>query len=234
MTTWLMLSLVMGGGIVVVIRAWISYRIALRHERVRSERLAEAIRQTSADERRQILRGHLTATAEEIGLVEQPGQTDLGASLVRIWASVVYVTVKVLGLAQAGSADLLTTLAALVGGKSRSWRVTEWQADLAESSKSPKYAAGLVKAALKMRLSGVIKLAVRGLCWVLCSEVRTWTPLSVVLVWGGIDTAWDTGLGAAIGYVLMGIAGLAASIYALRRRWGIDMKRKASRDADKT
>ncbi|MEU4579741.1 hypothetical protein [Nonomuraea sp. NPDC023979] len=57
------------------------------------------------------------------------------------------------------------------------------------------------------------------LCWGLRSQIRTWAALSTLLVWAGMETAADTGLGAAILVVLAAFSALVWLVERLRDRY---------------
>lgn len=116
--------------------------------------------------------------------------------------------------------------AALIGGRDRKWRVSEWAVDLVESPAPTRYALSLVRASLRMRISDLGGLMRRGTCWVLVTEVRTWTPLTALLVWGGVETTLDTGLGAAILAVVGAGAVFQTGVKWLRGYLGVEVRQR--------
>jgi len=122
--------------------------------------------------------------------------------------------------------ELLASIAARLGGRSRSWRQTEWATDLFQSPRPVRHAFGLIQAAIRMRLFSGQRQALRVLCWVLASEVRTWTPLGLVLAWGGWETVGTSGPGSAICLVLGGAASFAGVIPPLRKHLGVTVQQR--------
>lgn len=74
------------------------------------------------------------------------------------------------------------------------------------------YAIGYLYAGLHSRViwiaGQVARPATAALCWALRSQFRTWAALSALLLWAGVETAADTGIGAAILVVLVAFSGL--------------------------
>ncbi|MEV7971109.1 hypothetical protein AB0O34_34720 [Sphaerisporangium sp. NPDC088356] len=120
----------------------------------------------------------------------------------------------------------LATIAALIGGRGRKWRATEWATDLAETPAPVSYAFGLLRASVRMRLSDVLGVLLIAVRWVLTTELRTWTPLTSLLVWGGLETTWGTGLGAAILAVVGAGAVFHEGVKWLRAYLGVEVQRR--------
>ncbi|MEU6731295.1 hypothetical protein ABZ917_46945 [Nonomuraea wenchangensis] len=105
----------------------------------------------------------------------------------------------------------------------------EWRKELQEvaatgtRSEVMCFALGLLCAALHSRATQKVEQLARPgiviLCWVLRSQTRTWTPLCGLLLWAGVETATDTGVGAAILVVLLAFSGLAWLVERLRNRY---------------
>ncbi|MEU7857834.1 hypothetical protein [Nonomuraea sp. NPDC049141] len=136
----------------------------------------------------------------------------------------------------------LTDLAALLAADPNAEEAWRWDLlELATTGTRRRvltYAAGLLWASMESRCAWLAKRATvpfcRLLCWILCSEFRTWTPLLAILLWGGIETIGDTGLGAAILLVLTGGLGLHALVEWARKRFNSEVrprKREAPRDS---
>lgn len=68
-------------------------------------------------------------------------------------------------------------------------------------------------------------------CWILESTVRTWSVTVVLLFWGGAETATDTGMGAAIVFVVSGAAAYGTGVSYLRNRWNVQVKRPDREDS---
>ena len=68
----------------------------------------------------------------------------------------------------------------------------------------------------------------RTACWVLATETRTWTPLTGLLLWGGIETTLDTGLGAAILTVVGAGAVFQAGVTWGRNLLGVEAQQRKS------
>lgn len=68
----------------------------------------------------------------------------------------------------------------------------------------------------------------RTACWVLATETRTWTPLTGLLLWGGAETALDTGPGTAILLVAGSGAVLQAGVTWGRNRLGVEVRQRKS------
>ncbi len=118
----------------------------------------------------------------------------------------------------------LTGLAGLINGRERSWRADEWMADLEQSATPIRYAAGVVGAALRMRLSDLAQLGVRPMCWVLASDLRTWGMLGPVMAIAIANVHAEQGWGSAF-FTLPGVVAFYAGVEWLRHRWGIEVKR---------
>ncbi|MEW1843746.1 hypothetical protein AB0392_37875 [Nonomuraea angiospora] len=108
-------------------------------------------------------------------------------------------------------------------------RSDQWRQELLEIAESGTrkqvihFAAGLIYAGAHSRVSWIATCLARpliaGLCWVLRSDARTWGLLSTLLLWAGVETEGDTGLGAAILLVLCAFGALAWVVNFLRTRF---------------
>ncbi len=150
--------------------------------------------------------------------------------------------------------DVASARATSIGRPSRgAWRLCDWGAFLAAEpqrgeewqeallqiaaedsrGRALRYAVGTLYAGLHSRVSWWARRAaapcVAYLCWVLRSQVRTWVPLLVLLLWGGLETAADTGPGAAVVFVLLSGVGFFGLVEWLRKRWNVDVRRKDAR-----
>ncbi|MDF5756628.1 hypothetical protein [Spongiactinospora sp. TRM90649] len=132
---------------------------------------------------------------------------------------------------RARPASWLTELAAVVAAEQDAGEA--WRRDLIElASTAPRreviqYALGLVWAGVRSRAAWCTRRAAAPLrlflCWTLRSQARTWTPLFAILLWGGLETVWDTGLGAAIVLVLTAGFGFYALVEWARERFGVQV-----------
>ncbi|MFC7380912.1 hypothetical protein [Sphaerisporangium rhizosphaerae] len=122
--------------------------------------------------------------------------------------------------------DVILRMASAVGGSARKWRAIEWSADLIESPKPTRYAFGILRAAMRMRLSDLADMLRRAVCWMLATETRTWTPLTILLLWGGLETSEDTGLGAAILAVVGAGAVFQQGVRWLRGYLGVQVEKR--------
>ncbi|MEV6033639.1 hypothetical protein AB0L65_20960 [Nonomuraea sp. NPDC052116] len=148
----------------------------------------------------------------------------------------------------------VSTRRATIGRPSlASWRLCDWGANLAvepergeewkeallqvaaENGRGQvlRYAAGLLYAGLHSRVSWWVRRAatpcVAYLCWMLRSQVRTWVPLLGLLLWGGLETAADTGPGAAVVFVILSGVGFFGLVEWLRKRWNVQVRRTDTR-----
>ncbi len=106
----------------------------------------------------------------------------------------------------------------------------EWRSHLQELADTGtqlevvRFLIGIVYAGLHSRVSWLARRAVRPgvrvLCWGLRSQARTWAALSALLLWSGLETAADTGVGAAILVVLAAFSALVWLVERLRNRYG--------------
>lgn len=117
-------------------------------------------------------------------------------------------------------------VAVWIGGRSRRWQAEDLQAALAESPRPIRYGLGLVSAAVRMRLRDLSGLLEKAVCWVLATEMRTWTPLTGLLLWGGAETTLDTGLGAAILTVIGAGAVFHTGVTLGRKQLGVEVRRR--------
>lgn len=116
-------------------------------------------------------------------------------------------------------------------------RNEEWRRILGEVASSGgrvdvlRFVLGLLYAGLHSRISWWARCAavpcMAYLCWVLRSQVRTWVPLLGLLLWGGLETAVDTGAGAGIVFVILGGVGFYGLIEWLCKRWDVQVGRRA-------
>ncbi|GAB3895645.1 hypothetical protein GCM10027612_48720 [Microbispora bryophytorum subsp. camponoti] len=120
-------------------------------------------------------------------------------------------------------------------------RDEEWRQALSEIAatgtrrEAVLYAAGILYAGLHSRLTWIARQATRPgvacLRWLLRSQFRSRMLTTALLLWAGLDTAADTGLGAAIVVVLTGVAGLELLAKVLRVRFGIRLPDESDRDS---
>ncbi|WP_188194685.1 hypothetical protein [Nonomuraea sp. SYSU D8015] len=86
-----------------------------------------------------------------------------------------------------------------------------------------RFAVGILYAGIHSRVTWTASRAVTplvaGLCWALRSNLRTWGSLSALLLWAGVETRNDTGLGAAILVVLSAFGALVWLVDTLRKRF---------------
>jgi hypothetical protein len=86
-----------------------------------------------------------------------------------------------------------------------------------------RFAVGILYAGLHSRVTCMARTAaqpaITGLCWVLRSDARTWALLSGLLLWAGLETVADTGLGAAILLALCAFGALVWLVDTLRTRF---------------
>lgn len=122
--------------------------------------------------------------------------------------------------------QLLAVIAALLGGRSRAWRKNEWAADLSLNPRPVRYALGLIRAAIRMRIDSGLRHTVRGICWVLASEGWTWTPLGGLLGWAAWEAAQSAGPGSAFLLVLTGPPTLLATVQGARKYFRVTMRSK--------
>ncbi|WP_424533600.1 hypothetical protein ACOZ38_25025 [Sphaerisporangium viridialbum] len=92
------------------------------------------------------------------------------------------------------------------------------------------FAVGILYAGLHSRATWMARQATKpgmaALCWVLRSQARTWMLISALLLWAGVETAEDTGVGAAIVVVLTGATGLQFLTEVLRKHFSIRLPRE--------
>ncbi|WP_431928704.1 hypothetical protein [Nonomuraea jabiensis] len=118
-------------------------------------------------------------------------------------------------------------------------RDEEWKEALlalaadSERGQALHYAAGIFYAGLHSRVSWWARCAaipcVSYLCWVLRSQVRTWVPLLGLLLWGGLETADDTGPGTAVVFVILSGVGFFGLVEWLRKRWNVQVRRRSEK-----
>ncbi|WP_271215882.1 hypothetical protein [Streptosporangium carneum] len=70
-------------------------------------------------------------------------------------------------------------------------------------------------------------------CWVLTSDWRTWGLLGPLLAFGVINVNLSQGWGSAL-FTLPGIVGFYAGIEWLRKRWGVEVKRRSRAVGDQS
>ncbi|MBB5081354.1 hypothetical protein [Nonomuraea endophytica] len=109
-----------------------------------------------------------------------------------------------------------------------------WRRDLLEIATGGsrtqllRYSAGLLWAGLESRSAWVgRRLAHPARCllmWLLRSQKRTWFLISGLMLWGGLETIWDTGLGAAILVVMTSGLALHPLVEWARKRLKIEPK----------
>ncbi|GAA2159037.1 hypothetical protein GCM10010403_51640 [Glycomyces rutgersensis] len=121
------------------------------------------------------------------------------------------------GLRRQQLSALIATVAGWIGGPAGEGRRAEWSSDLHNNSRPIRYAFGFVRAALLMRVNSSLCLLLRGLCWGLASDVRTWTPFAIVLVGAAFKTAVDQGPWIAILTILAGAQASQWAVNGLRR-----------------
>ncbi|MBO3747789.1 hypothetical protein J5X84_17050 [Streptosporangiaceae bacterium NEAU-GS5] len=116
-------------------------------------------------------------------------------------------------------------------------RDEEWRAALSEIAATGTrkevvlFAVGVLYAGLHSRATWMTRVTARpgisGMCWVLRSHARTRTLIGGLLLWAGMETVSDTGIGAAILLVITGAGGLELVAKALRSRFHIQPRAKA-------
>ncbi|MEU6778628.1 hypothetical protein ABZ912_05450 [Nonomuraea angiospora] len=115
-------------------------------------------------------------------------------------------------------------------------REEEWRRSLIEIAtygtrvEVMRFAAGILYAGLNSRANWmartVVDRMIARLCWILRSQARTWTPLLALLFWGGYETAVDTGLGAAVVFVILSGVGFFGLVEWVRKRWNVQVGRR--------
>lgn len=121
----------------------------------------------------------------------------------------------------------LFRLAALLVARARPWSEQEWATD--RQFGGLRYALSNLRGSLTIAFdrggAWFRHMSSEALRWMLRSQVRTWMPLSSVLVWGVADIARDDGAGAAILAGLLGIGGLLGLVHVLRKSLGVTVKK---------
>ncbi|MFG1751433.1 DUF397 domain-containing protein [Streptosporangium sandarakinum] len=117
-------------------------------------------------------------------------------------------------------------------------RADEWRGELIELACEGTrrqvilFALGLVVASVRSQMEAALLLVreqgVKTLRWILKSNIRTWAPLSLLLVLAGRETIKDTGAFAALLLVLTSVCALHGAIEWLRKRLNVNDKSEAS------
>jgi hypothetical protein len=129
----------------------------------------------------------------------------------------------------------LSAALAVEPGRNEQWRSELWEiAATGSQNAAIRFALGLLYTGLYSRLTWMAEKSVSPLiaclCWILRSDFRTWGILSGVLLWAGVETAHDTGLGAAIAVVLGLFSALAWLVETLRKRFDAQPRKRGSSD----
>ncbi|MEU6718004.1 hypothetical protein ABZ897_41605 [Nonomuraea sp. NPDC046802] len=114
----------------------------------------------------------------------------------------------------------LCTIAVLIAGPARRFRQQEWRTDLRESRKPVRYALGLVGASLRTRFEDLLQLLWLTACWVLSTELRTWSLLIPVMVAGLHQIMQSQGWGSAL-WSLPTVWTVHEVVRRLRQRWNV-------------
>ncbi|MEV4364616.1 hypothetical protein [Nonomuraea sp. NPDC049625] len=118
----------------------------------------------------------------------------------------------------------LCTIAVLIAGSARRFRQQEWRADLRESRKPVRYALGLVGASVRTRFEDLLHLLWLTCCWVLSTELRTWSLLIPVMVAGLHQIMQSQGWGSAL-WSLPTVWTVHEVVRRLRQRWNVTAQR---------